>query len=443
MEARPNILMIVMDDQRADAMGCAGHPLVQTPCLDGLAAGGVRLTGAHCMGSMIPAVCVPSRAMLHTGRSLGRLGNDGSDLSSHPVLGACLREAGYHCHGIGKWHNGPESYARSFDSGAEIFFGGMGDPFNLPLRHFDPSGRYEPKTPVCADPARSNRTTRELWDHVHCGRHASEIFADAAVDFLKSRPVMGQPFFLQVAFTAPHDPRLSPEPWASRYEPACVPLPDNFLPEHPFDLGVADLRDELLTATPRDSAEVRSHLADYYGMISHADEQIGRILQELEQCGFGENTMVLHTGDHGLAIGSHGLMGKQNLYEHSTRVPLIVRGPGLPGGEVRDALCYHHDLFSTICRWAGANAPVNESVDLNPVLRDAGAVARDHLVLAYGARQRAVVAADGRKLIRVAGPGGVTERLFDLRTDPSEREDLTGTPWGEAEDLREILSRDG
>src|SRR5439155_24083768 len=117
-----------------------------------------------------------------------------------------------------------------------------------------------------------------------------------------------------------------------------VALPPNFLPEHPFDNGELRVRDELLAGFPRTPDEVRRHIADYYGMISHQDAWMGRVLAAAP-----DNTIVVYTADHGLALGQHGLMGKQSLYDHSIRVPLIVSGPGLPSGRRVDALTCHAD----------------------------------------------------------------------------------------------------
>ncbi len=121
-------------------------------------------------------------------------------------------------------------------------------------------------------------------------------------------------------------------------------LPESFLPGHPFDNGMLKIRDEKLAPFPRTEKVVRKHLADYYAAITHTDAQIGRILDALEKSGKRDNTLIVFSSDNGLAMGSHGLMGKQNVYDHSVHVPLIVAGPGIPKGETRSALCYIYDL---------------------------------------------------------------------------------------------------
>jgi arylsulfatase A-like enzyme len=139
--------------------------------------------------------------------------------------------------------------------------------------------------------------------------------ADAAIEFLRSQNG-SRPFFAYVAFTAPHDPRQPPEPFRTTYAARRPPLPGNFLPQHPFDNGmVHNLRDENLGAWPRTEPMIRDQLAEYYGLISHLDHEVGRILGALEDTGLASRTLIVYAADNGLALGSHGLLGKQSLYE--------------------------------------------------------------------------------------------------------------------------------
>src|SRR5262249_50006945 len=161
------------------------------------------------------------------------------------------------------------------------------------------------------------------------------MFTDAACDFLLSN-VGDAPFFLYVTFTVPHDPRTPAKGYENRYDPAKMPLPKNYMPKHPFNNGEMLVRDEKLLGWPRTQAEVRRELANYYAMITHLDAEVGRIMRTLKDTGRDKNTVVIFTSDHGLAIGSHGLLGKQNLYEHSMRPPLILSGHGIPVGKRSD-----------------------------------------------------------------------------------------------------------
>ena len=183
----------------------------------------------------------------------------------------------------------------------------------------------------------------------------SQEFADAAIEFIRRKPK--KPFFLHVNFTAPHDPLFMPPGYERKYDSQKIPLPPNFLPEHPFDHGNFEGRDEKLLPWPRTPKDVREDLAVYYAVISHMDEHLGRILAALEETGLAQDTFVIFTSDHGLAMGSHGLRGKQNMYEHTVGVPLIFRGPGIPRGSRSEAQCYLRDLYPTVCDLAGIPVP--------------------------------------------------------------------------------------
>ena len=210
-------------------------------------------------------------------------------------------------------------------------------------------------------------------------KYSSELFADAAVEFLQKRRDEN-PFAMWVAFTTPHDPRTVPPGFEQMYDPAKVPPPANFLPIHPFDHGELDVRDEQLLPSPRTRETISRETAAYYAMISHMDGQIGRIIRSLEETGQLDNTVVVFTTDNGLALGSHGLLGKQNLYEHSTRIPLILAGPGCKPQLQSDALCCLPDLFPTLCDLLNIATPGSvEGLSLSPVLSHRQRTVRQHL----------------------------------------------------------------
>ena len=159
--------------------------------------------------------------------------------------------------------------------------------------------------------------------------------ANETISFLDQAAVSENPFFMYVAFNAPHDPRQSPREYVDMYPLENISVPENFLPEYPFrdEIGCgADLRDERLAPFPRTAYAVKVHRQEYYAIISHMDAQIKRILEHLEETGQAGNTYIFFTADHGLSVGHHGLMGKQNMFDHSMRPPLIVAGPHVPGG---------------------------------------------------------------------------------------------------------------
>ncbi|MFN0129951.1 MAG: sulfatase-like hydrolase/transferase [Verrucomicrobiales bacterium] len=428
----PNFLVVVADDMRADAIRAHGGVAARTPVLDRMVAEGMSFRAAYCFGSNSGAVCIPSRAMLMTGRPFFSVRND---LASAPTLPERLEAKGYRTFLAGKWHNGRESCERSFAEGAAVFLGGMTDQFH---------------------PELSSLRGHRLEKPVKSDRFSTDAISEAAVNFLASGD-SARPFFAWVSFTVPHDPRTPkmeadphqpndaqpPEPgpssWRPRYD---VPfarlhsadehsLPTNFLPQHLFDNGWMTVRDEELLAWPRNPDEVRRELAAYHGLISHLDARLGDLLDTLAAAGLAENTYVIFLADHGLAIGSHGLLGKQSLYEHSMRAPLILKGPGVPEGRESQALVYLHDLHATVLDLAGAgpdNTPAeSESQSLSPLWRSATSSdpspsqSRQRLLLAFTDTMRAV-RTDRWKLIRY--PQVDVTQLFDLAQDPDERHNL-------------------
>lgn len=421
MSKKPNILLFFTDDQRFDTIRALGNPQIHTPNLDRLVGRGTTFTHAHIPGGTCGAVCMPSRAMLHTGRTLFHLDREGQEIpESHTTLGECFRAAGYDSFGTGKWHNGRSAYARSFSCGDEIFFGGMGDHWNVPAYRFDPTGEYGARCPWVADPFYSNTVTHRECDHIEAGKHSTDLFVDASIRFLEERDAP-EPFFMYVSLMAPHDPRTMPRAFREMYDPDEIELPENFLIEHPIDTGALKIRDEMLAEFPRDPDEIRRHIAEYYAMISHLDDAFGQLVSALEKSGELENTIIVFAGDNGLAVGRHGLMGKQNLYDHSVRVPLILAGPGIPEGQERDDLAYLLDILPTLCELTDVDVPASvEGKSLVAPPGEGPANARSSLYLAYADSIRGIT--DGHhKLIEYAC--GATQ-LFDLSHDPSEMASL-------------------
>ena len=435
MANQPNILFLFTDDQRFDTIHALGNPIIRTPNMDRLVERGTAFTHAFIPGGTSGAVCMPSRAMVHTGRTLFHLEGAGEGIpEAHVTLGECFRQAGYQTYGVGKWHNGPAAYARSFGGGDEIFFGGMADHWNVPAYHYDPSGQYAATCPLIQDPWHGNAVTERRCDHIHAGKHSTDVIAETGIRFIEEYDG-GEPFLLYLAFLAPHDPRSMPRQFLAMYDPESMPLPGNFLGGHPFDNGELHIRDEVLAGFPRTPEEIRRHLAEYYAMMGHLDARIGDVLAALEVRGLLEETIVVLAGDNGLAVGQHGLMGKQSLYEHSVRVPLVFAGPGVPQGVRTDAFAYLLDIFPTLCELTGTPAPATaDGISLAPAMR--GGESRDLLYLAYTDKHRGV-RDDRWKLIEyvVNGRHSMTQ-LFDLQHDPLERNNLAADPAH-----REVLAR--
>jgi arylsulfatase A-like enzyme len=421
---KPNILFLFADDQCYETIRALGHTDIDTPNLDRLVARGATFTQAYNMGSWSGAVCVASRTMLVTGRTLWRAAEiyEGSNTDAEREAGRLwpqrMSGAGYETYFTGKWHVKTDA-AKCFDHSANIR-GGM--PKDVPAGYSRPlAGQPDPWSP--SDPRFGG-----FWEG---GRHWSEVVGDDAIGFLGQAAESEKPFFMYIAFNAPHDPRQSPQEYVDRYPLERVSVPSNFLTEYPHKDAIGcgpGLRDEKLAPFPRTEHAVKVHRQEYYAIITHMDAQIGRILDALEESGKAENTWIFFTADHGLAVGQHGLFGKQNMYEHSLRVPFLVNGPGVEAGSTVAAPIHLQDVMATALDLAGADREGVEFRSLLPLLKGEGEGEGKGLEAVYAAYlelQRAVVD-EGWKLILY--PKAKVARLYHLAEDPLETKDLAGDP---------------
>lgn len=409
---KPNVLILFSDDQRADTIAALGNPIIQTPQLDRLYRRGLAFRRAYMQGGFNAATCMPSRAMLLSGQSLFHVDEK---LMRDETWPTAFGRAGYTTFMTGKWHNGAKSLPLCFQQARAVFAGGMTNPMQAKLN----------------DMVNGKLVAREVTH-----KHACEVFADEAVRFLET--AHDQPFFCYVPFDAPHDPHIVPDDFPIRYDAKKIPLPLNFLPQHPFDNGEMLIRDEVLLPHSRPPDAVRQMIADYYRYISFLDAQIGRILDALEKSPYGANTIVVFSSDSGVARGSHGLIGKQNLYEFdSVRVPLVMAGPGIAANKTTEAMCYLWDVLPTLGVLCGVAAPPkSEGQNFSAVLRAPERSARSVQVFAYKNVQRAVC--DGRwKLIRYSQVNRT--QLFDVQNDPYEIHDLADQPE-QAARVKELLA---
>ncbi len=433
---RPNFLFLFTDDQTFRSINALNNPDVKTPNIDRLVRRGTTFTHAFNQGSWSGAVCVCSRAMLHTGQFLyhaqrnpvvpqwARLkGFDYTTATTTPLWGETLGAAGYTTFATGKWHTTQEALQRSFKHVGPTGGGMFGsrktktaDPYNRPR----PGNTWSP----------FDKTLTGHWRKQTDGStvHSSKLWADAAVGFLDDVAAEStEPFFMYVAFHAPHDPRQSPKEYLDMYPTDKIKIPPNYLPEHPFDQGERySLRDERLAPFPRSEEAVKVHLQEYYAIISHADAQIGRILDALDKSGRAQDTIIIFSADHGLAVGRHGLMGKQNQYDHSIRMPLVISGPGIERGARIDAQVYLQSMFATTCQIAGvAVPPTVEFPSLLPLLRGEKRKLHDAVFGSYKSFQRMIRTRD-YKLIVYPAAGRV--QLFDIKNDPLEMTNLADDP---------------
>lgn len=418
---RPNVLVLIADDQCYETLGVLGQTDIETPNLDRLARSGTMFTRAYNMGSWSGAVCVASRTMLVTGRGLWDAHSiynaTDKERESGVLWPQLMRKAGYRTWFTGKWHVQTDP-AKCFDVVRHVRAGmpkTVPEAYNRPL-----AGRPDPWSPY-------DRSLGGFWEG---GTHWSEVAAADAVDFLNEARGAGRPFFMYVAFNAPHDPRQSPKEYVDKYPLRRVALPKSFLPEYPHKDAIGcgpQLRDEQLAPFPRTAHAVQVHRQEYYAMITHMDAQVGRVLDALEASPMAGNTWVFFTADHGLAVGHHGLFGKQNMYDHSVRVPLIVAGPGVPKDRRIAAPVYLQDVMPTALELAGAEKPGHVFFhSLLPLL--SGGRTQSAYEAVYGAYlglQRAVTHG-GWKLIAYPKAGAL--RLYHLDEDPAETVDLAADP---------------
>ena len=367
--AKPNVLFLLADDLRPDGIGALGNPHVKTPNLDKLVERGLIFDHAYVFGAHIGSVCVPSRTMIYTGCQLYNHKGYGSGKTT--TFPQAMKAAGYATIRSGKFGANPNDLCKTFD---------------VHLNGYNSA---------------NNASNLIAFIHEHAGK---------------------QPMFLHMASNEPHDPQFAPPEYYPRYKAAELPLPVNFLPQHPFDNGEMIIRDEQTLSWPRTRESVTGKLARYYASITYWDDHVGRIIQALKDTGQYENTLIIIAGDNGLSLGEHGLLGKQNLYEFGgMHVPLVFAGLGIPQGRT-DAFAYLMDIFPTVCDLIGAKIPDGiDARSLAPVINGKADKVRDYCFTSYTDVQRSI--RDQRwKLIRY--PKINFSQLFDLQNDPHEMQNL-------------------
>ncbi|QDU92866.1 sulfatase-like hydrolase/transferase [Lignipirellula cremea] len=410
--SRPNLLFIIVDDQSPQDLQIYNPAsTLETPNLDRLAASGMTFDGAHHMGSFSGAVCTPSRHMVMCGRTLWHLPIAPQAVAAglcppnlpESTLAAVFNRAGYDTMRTCKKGN---SYAAA-----------------------------NAQFTVVRDATRRGGTaeTGSAW-------HADQVLA-----WLDERAAAktDKPFLLYFGFSHPHDTRDGTPELLAKYGaanhtdrktlPAADPrqpeLPVNYLPQHPFPHGHPNLRDEVAVSgvwEKRDERTIRNELGREFACSENIDIQIGRVLKQLEAQGELDNTYIVYTADHGMAIGRHGLQGKQNLYEHTWRVPLIVTGPGIAAGSRAVGNVYLLDMLATLCDLAGVEPPAsNEGISFKPVLEGKKATTRDVLYGSYSGGtkpgMRCVKKGDWKLIKYDVLDGQVHEtQLFNLAANPHE-----------------------
>ena len=447
----PNFIFIYTDDQRFDTIGLISQNEVITPNLDRLAKSGAIMSNTYNMGGWHGAVCVASRSMIISGKSLWKakenLDSENIDiekaiLNSWPKI---LKNHGYRTYMTGKWHvnlpvnklfdivkdpkpgmpsdNGPVFYKQVIKWKEE-------SNDLRELSDYMPSGYGRPTNEKDNSWSPTDSIFGGFWQG---GKHWSELIADNAIEFIDDSQNFKDPFFMYLAFNAPHDPRQSPKKFLDMYPIEKISLPKNYLPKHPFMYEIGNqpkLRDEALAPYPRTEFAVKKHIQEYYAIITHLDEQVGKIMKHLENLNLMDNTYIIFTSDHGLSVGQHGLLGKQSLYEHSIRVPMILYGPDIEANSIYNQDIYLQDIFPTTLDLANIKIPDN--IDFKSfkdvVINKKNQKIHDAIYGTYSCCQsdfndyQRMIRKDDYKLILF--PKNKRMELYNLKDDPYEISNL-------------------
>jgi len=424
----PNILFLMADEYRHDALGVAGHKIVKTPNLDRLARQGVRFTQAYTASP----VCSPSRATLFTGRYPQIHGVVRNDLPLNPgevALPELLKRYGYVTGIVGKLHLPPDSW---FDS-QMIVRRGIGDVYEEFLRRKLPGFRGHPEnTAVPGTLTGPPRTPLRIGTSVLPEDLYEEAYeADRAIDFLRAQKGGNRPWFLFLSMLKPHSEFVIPEPFATMYAAAEMPLPATFRADAKM-LADIETRYEDQNGRARhfinDPEVLRAVIAHYYGAVTMVDKHMGRVLEALNELGLGDNTIVVFTADHGNMLGERNHMFKGVMYESSARVPLLLRAPGkLPKGKVVDAVLDNTAVMPTLLDLAGIPVPAGvQGRSLAPLARgDAPSWPQTAFSVLH---DRMVRSGEWKLIDPLANRERGKPQLYNVVKDPDEQENLYRRP---------------
>ena len=442
---KPNIVFIFADDMTYTTVHALGNTEIQTPNIDRLVATGTTFTHAYNMGAWNGAVCVASRAMLISGRSVWETDQfrqnwiDGQEMDKS--WGKLMEGAGYETYMTGKWHiDAPADSV--FQHVTHVRPGMPKDAWdhekmvaqfaNLRKTGGDPSDIMPLgyNRPLSENDTSWTPTDKKFGGYWEGGKHWSEVLKDDAIGFINKAKTKDTPFFMYLAFNAPHDPRQAPQLYLDKYPMENISLPKSYMPMYPFKDSIGngpDLRDEALAPFPRTEYATKKHIQEYYALITHLDDQIRAILDALEASGKMDNTYIIFTADHGLAMGHHGLLGKQSLFDHSIRPPFIIVGPKIGKGKKIDTDIYLQDVMATSLELAGIEKPdyvyFNSFLDILE-----GERTTSHYDAIYGGyvNTQRMIRKDGFKLLVYPKLNKIL--LFDMANDPEEMYDLGDRP---------------
>ncbi|QHW33477.1 arylsulfatase [Paenibacillus rhizovicinus] len=437
---KPNILLITVDQMRADCLGVLGHPVVETPNLDHLARGGVLFRSAY---SAVPT-CVPARAALLTGmsqRSHGKVGyQDRVPWEFEHTMAGELAAAGYHTQCVGKMHVYPARHLCGFHN--VVLHDGYLHHNRKKLNntvdaHFDQVDDYltwlrqtaGARLDITDNGLDCNASTVARPWHMAEELHPTNWTVTQSIDFLRRRDP-SKPFFLYTSFVRPHSPLDPPQAYLDLYRELEFPEPPvgNWVDREAAEQGVSDPT-AIFGKLPRRRLD-RARAA-YYALITHIDDQIGRLLNALQEYGVSENTVILFASDHGEMLGDHHYFRKALPYEGSAKVPFIVSDPGgrlgLRQGSESNEVVELRDIMPTLLDLAGV--PIPAAVDgssVLPLCRGEQTEWRSYIhgEHSYGALSNQFATDGSEKYIWFSQTG--EEQLFDLKHDPEEKTNLAG-----------------
>ena len=420
-----NLLFIISDQHQAAALGCAGHPLVQTPHLDALAESGTRFRNAYTNC----AICVPARASLATGRYVHEIGNWDNGLPYDGVIPSWmhrLRDNGRTIDTIGKLHfRGGDDYGFTREIEALHVVGGIGDPA-MGIR----DGSLTRESRIGIDEAGPGDSTYQQYDIRN---------RENAIRWLREHADDEQPWALFLSFVTPHPPFLAPPADYARYRHEDIVLPPQWAQadwsSHP---AYAWMRRYFGYDAPFDEAAIRRLHAAYYGICSFLDAQIGAVLAALDGLNLRESTRIIYTSDHGEQLGARGIFGKFTMYEEASAVPLILAGADVPVGAEIDTPVSLVDCHPSVLQALGCPEHADDA-DLPGESLWEIAAADDHERMVF-AEYHAIASRNAFYMLRdrrykliyhVDAPA----QLFDLRDDPLELQDLAHRTDAEAQRL--------
>lgn len=434
MAKRPNVLLFCADQLRADAVGCYGNEVCRTPNLDALAAGGVLFERAYTPNP----ICVPARATITTGNyphaATGIKNNSGRIRDDQPKLAEHFAAAGYETYACGKLHYVPYSPPGE----PRLLHGFQHCDLTESGRlqwQFDPAGAlrgledYIDYLAEAGWPGYSrahgagNNDVRPCPSPLPAEHHVDHWVADRTIARLREHldRRADRPFLIFSSFPKPHSPMDPPIEYATLYDPRQVPAPvgdEALLADRNPLLESIRISHAMDTLSP---AAMRVIKAYYYALISHQDAQVGRVMEALEAAGVAGRTIVMFTSDHGDLMGDFGTYFKSNFLEGSAHVPLLVRAPGVAGGQRRRQLAGLQDVLPTLAAMTGCPLDADvHGLDLSGVLCDNRAKLRELYYAQCGDEPRqAAMVTDGRWKYCYA-QAGPTEELYDLQEDPNE-----------------------